>query len=141
MFCPTCENHKLTEINKDGITLYKCSYCQGIALKHNDLEKIINLTQKVLKSKQKKSILGFDRMKYSKQKEPLAKCPSCKYNLYTIKSKKIELDYCLNCKTFWFDEGELSFFIESYKKGKVMFLESLESTNESTMNLIFSLLE
>jgi len=141
MYCPICENHELSEINKDGIALHKCSKCQGIALKHHDLEKIIILTQKVLKNSEEKSSISFDKLKYSKQKEPLSKCPSCKYNLYTIKNKKIELDYCLNCKTFWFDSGELSFFIERYKKGKVMFLETLESSDESTINLIFSLLE
>ena len=138
MFCPICKNIKLEEIKKGDIFLYKCSKCDGIALKNVDLEKIIIMTQKIVKKIKIKD--DVDVMKYSKQKEPMAKCPSCKYNLYTIKNKDLELDYCLNCRIFWFDSGELSSLIENYKNGRIMLLESSDSTKDSTINLIFSLL-
>lgn len=34
-------------------------------------------------------------------------CPVCRIPLIIIERHEIELDYCLKCKGFWFDEGEL----------------------------------
>lgn len=34
-------------------------------------------------------------------------CPVCKIPLVILERHEIELDYCIQCKGFWFDEGEL----------------------------------
>lgn len=139
MICHIC-NKKLEKINKGNIELYLCPSCEGIAVKDKDLKNIILMTKNVIRKDKFTPPIKIDIMKFSRQKVPLSKCPNCRYNLYVIESKGLELDYCLNCKTFWFDKGELSSFIERYKNGKAIILESSEYTNDSVINLIFSLI-
>jgi len=138
MLCHICDK-KLEKVIKGNISLFVCPECKGIAVKDKDLKNIILMTKKIIKKGDLAPPVKVNIMKYSKQKVPLSKCPSCKYNLYTIENRGLELDYCLNCKTFWFDKGELSSFIERYKNGKVIILESSEYTDDSVINLIFSL--
>ncbi len=139
MLCHIC-NKKLEKTTKGNVDLYLCPSCEGIAVKDKDLKNIILMTKKVIRKDSSAPPIKIDVMKYSKQKVPLSKCPNCRYNLYVIESKGLELDYCLNCKTFWFDKGELSSFIERYKNGKAIILESSEYTDDSVINLIFSLI-
>ncbi len=41
------------------------------------------------------------------------KCPVCKVHLIVVERHKIELDYCISCKGFWFDTGELKLLYET----------------------------
>ena len=41
------------------------------------------------------------------------KCPVCKVHLIVVERHKIELDYCISCKGFWFDSGELKLLSET----------------------------
>jgi Zn-finger nucleic acid-binding protein len=41
------------------------------------------------------------------------KCPVCKVHLIVVERHKIELDYCISCKGFWFDAGELKLLSET----------------------------
>ena len=41
------------------------------------------------------------------------KCPVCKIQLIVVERHKIELDYCISCKGFWFDRGELNLLSET----------------------------
>ncbi|HSG30606.1 MAG TPA: zf-TFIIB domain-containing protein [Thermodesulfobacteriota bacterium] len=41
------------------------------------------------------------------------KCPVCKVQLIVVERHKIELDYCISCKGFWFDRGELNLLSET----------------------------
>lgn len=41
------------------------------------------------------------------QNYPVMDCPVCKKSLIVVERQGIEIDYCLACKGFWFDEGEL----------------------------------
>ena len=34
-------------------------------------------------------------------------CPACKTTLVVVEREGIEIDWCLNCRGLWFDEGEL----------------------------------
>ena len=36
------------------------------------------------------------------------KCPVCKAPLIVVERNEIELDFCHQCKGFWFDEGEIN---------------------------------
>ncbi len=138
MKCHIC-NKELEKITKGDINLYMCPVCEGIAVKDKDLQNIILKTRKIVRKDGALPPIKVDVMKYARQKVPLSKCPNCRYNLYVIESKGLELDHCLNCKIFWFDKGELAALIERYKNGKAIVLESSEYTNDSVINLIFSL--
>lgn len=41
------------------------------------------------------------------------KCPVCKVPLIVLERQKIELDYCISCRGFWFDTGELNLLSET----------------------------
>ncbi|NIT13077.1 MAG: hypothetical protein GTN99_02190, partial [Candidatus Dadabacteria bacterium] len=41
------------------------------------------------------------------------KCPVCNIALIVVERHKIELDYCISCKGFWFDTGELNLLSET----------------------------
>jgi Zn-finger nucleic acid-binding protein len=136
MHCHRC-NRELKQVKKGDITLYICPSCNGIALSNEELKKLISLSKNLV-NKDISITKKVDIMKYSKQKLPLLKCPNCNYNLYVIENKALELDYCLNCKTFWFDEGELKSFIDRCKSGRTMILESSQYVKDDILNLIFS---
>ena len=40
-------------------------------------------------------------------------CPNCKNELIAVERNKIELDYCLECNGFWFDNTEWDLLVES----------------------------
>lgn len=40
-------------------------------------------------------------------------CPACKHAMIVVEYRRIELDYCPNCKGAWFDAGELELWLES----------------------------
>ena len=39
-------------------------------------------------------------------------CPICKVPLIVVERHKIEIDYCISCKGFWFDTGEIELLSE-----------------------------
>ena len=39
-------------------------------------------------------------------------CPVCNQALVVVERESIELDWCLSCRGFWFDEGELELLAE-----------------------------
>ena len=41
-------------------------------------------------------------------------CPVCKKPLIVVERNNVELDYCIACKGFWFDEGELQLLIKQF---------------------------
>jgi len=50
-------------------------------------------------------------------------CPSCKTPLIVVEREEIELDWCLDCRGLWFDEGELELLGE--KTGRTLETEDL----------------
>lgn len=56
-------------------------------------------------------------------------CPTCKNDMIVVEHKKIELDYCTNCKGVWFDSGELELWLE---------LLGLESHSQFLSNILSS---
>jgi len=44
-------------------------------------------------------------------------CPVCNKTLIVIERNKIELDYCMFCKGFWFDQGEIDLLISNLNLG------------------------
>ncbi len=60
------------------------------------------------------------------------KCPACAYPLIVVERDEIELDYCLTCKGFWFDQTELELLASTFGPTKavpdLMTLPPLELT-------------
>lgn len=50
-------------------------------------------------------------------------CPACKAALVVVEHEAIEVDWCLECRGLWFDEGELELLGE--KAGRVLDVEDL----------------
>ncbi|HVT45704.1 MAG TPA: zf-TFIIB domain-containing protein [Thermoanaerobaculia bacterium] len=43
----------------------------------------------------------------------MMECPVCITPLIAVERQQIEVDYCLNCRGLWFDEGELELLADS----------------------------
>ena len=41
------------------------------------------------------------------------KCPTCALELIVVERSGIEIDYCIHCRGFWFDEGEIGLLAEA----------------------------
>lgn len=39
-------------------------------------------------------------------------CPVCRIEMIAVERSGIELDYCISCRGFWFDHGELDLLVE-----------------------------
>ncbi len=62
------------------------------------------------------------------------KCPVCKVALIVVERHKIELDYCISCKGFWFDRGELNLLSETLGLDLIKELQTTQ-VNESSEKL------
>ncbi|MBN2693108.1 zf-TFIIB domain-containing protein [bacterium] len=139
MYCPECKDTTLKKIDKHGFSLFLCPTCEGIAILKEDLKKLLHKVERVNVSTSSKKEGGIDFFQYTKQPMPFLLCPKCSYNLYKIKESYLELDYCLNCGTFWFERGELKLFVEKVKWGNSVVLETLHTADDAILHLIFSI--
>lgn len=48
------------------------------------------------------------------------KCPVCQVAMIVVEKSNIELDYCIQCRGIWFDEGELELFAEKMQITTIM---------------------
>ena len=51
------------------------------------------------------------------------RCPECRIPLVVVEREGIEIDWCLECRGMWFDEGELELLGE--KAGRTVEVEDL----------------
>jgi Zn-finger nucleic acid-binding protein len=42
MICPRCQSAELAELDRDGVTIDRCSACRGIWLDRGELEKLLS---------------------------------------------------------------------------------------------------
>ena len=59
------------------------------------------------------------------------KCPACKTDLVVVEREGIEVDWCLDCRGLWFDEGELELLGE--KAGRPITAQIL--TSEANLSM------
>ena len=114
--CPRCnlELYIETSVQAEGVDLLICKECWGVAVAAKSMESIISngreLDAKRADSNTQK--IGCDcPICSAKMKEIELDVPEeikDKLNLIDIsESKKVIIDSCENCPTFWFDDGEL----------------------------------
>lgn len=56
------------------------------------------------------------------------KCPVCKISMVILELKEVEVDYCIECKGVWLDEGELELLLNN-KENVLKYLNSLNKFN------------
>lgn len=56
------------------------------------------------------------------------KCPVCKISMVILELKEVEVDYCIECKGVWLDEGELELLLNNKEKA-MKYLNSLNKFN------------
>ena len=114
--CPRCNLGLFIETSEqaDGVDLLICKECWGVAVAAKSMESVISngreLDEKRADSNTQK--IGCDcPICSAKMKEIELDVPEeirDKLNLIDIsESKKVIIDSCENCPTFWFDAGEL----------------------------------
>lgn len=60
-------------------------------------------------------------------------CPTCKHAMVIVEHENIELDYCTNCKGFWFDSGELELLLEAAElENYGVFLDRIINSREAS---------
>lgn len=57
------------------------------------------------------------------------KCPVCKISMVILELKEVEVDYCIECKGVWLDEGELQLLLNN-KENALKYLNSLNKLND-----------
>ena len=57
-------------------------------------------------------------------------CPACHTALIAVEREGIEVDWCLDCRGLWFDEGEIELLAE--KTGRTIDLAGLGATDSDT---------
>ena len=99
--CPTC--NVLLEAQKlEGIRLWKCASCRGIAISLPVVRKGLN----------KKTFKEIWQKLSSDETETGRPCPGCKKPLSVVEADGqggvIKIDVCRTCHIIWFDEKEFS---------------------------------
>ncbi|PIQ88883.1 MAG: hypothetical protein COV72_06295 [Candidatus Omnitrophica bacterium CG11_big_fil_rev_8_21_14_0_20_42_13] len=115
MHCPKCVG-KLEQVKigeKNPLVIDRCFACGGLWFDKNELSSVINKEiidtlefevetgtvndQELLKE------INFDKKEIA--------CPRCKNNrkmekIYSVRNKKVLIDYCKDCDGIWLDAGE-----------------------------------
>ena len=75
------------------------------------------------------------------EQEVSLKCPCCAYNMYEVESFGIVVDFCLNCQSVWFDEGELTRALAVARKRGPIDMVPADVSEHDTATLICYMLE
>ncbi len=143
MKCPRCKDSHLQESSLRGYGVRICNPCRGILIPRDEVEKMLEKAA----SGAEESIASdsyFQELKASsKFIEPDASltCPSCEYNMFETSTRGIVIDFCMNCQSIWFDEGELFDALEKAKKFGELDLVPNDAGENTTADLIFGMLE
>jgi heat shock protein HtpX len=126
--CPKCKI-PLQSVPYEGTQVQKCSFCKGVVVSANDVQKciirqeigfpneIIHIAEKIIEENNKLVGMGRPRMR----EESLYTCPICKdyerkmLRTFYTDAYRVEVDQCYNCKSMWFDYPEfevLQYLIE-----------------------------
>ncbi len=119
--CPRCKNDHFEQITIMGITVDKCSRCNGIWMDAGEYEKIIE------SSHQRTDIIlddlpPLEGLRLESYKPIRVLCPSCKLILLEPESVHFEfihhyigIDRCKHCNGVWLDESELTLLFKYLK--------------------------
>jgi Zn-finger nucleic acid-binding protein len=112
MICPRCDGGPpLEDSNLKGVEVQICRGCRGILMTRTDLGAVIAMVGRRATAQVDGHADGyFARLRDAPEflgHETSLRCPNCRYNMYEVESHNIVVDFCLNCQSIWFDEGEL----------------------------------
>ena len=116
MDCPVC----LKQMEKSyffNTEVDSCRFCGGVWLDGSELSNFIQ------KGKIPKKVLASYALDDSHQKvsEGQRECPRCHIRFQVVNHRGVNVDYCEDCRGFWFDRGELKKIMDTYieeAKGK-----------------------
>ncbi|MDR7092038.1 Zn-finger nucleic acid-binding protein [Cellvibrio fibrivorans] len=103
---------KLEVMEREGHIGFCCAKCSGVLLTETYVA--------TLQFKPEDSalnfyaVLGLDLTNVSK-----CKCPACNNKMHIAIYKNVEVDFCGECKSVWFDFNELCSALTSHKSNKV----------------------
>jgi Zn-finger nucleic acid-binding protein len=111
MQCPKCEL-KLEVMEREGHIGFCCAKCSGILL----TEAYVS----TLEFKPEDSAVNFYTTLSSNLVDvSTCRCPACNNKMYIAAYRNVELDFCGECKSVWFDFNELCSALTSHKSNKV----------------------
>jgi Zn-finger nucleic acid-binding protein len=128
--CPHCKV-TLTEINYEGVPVYKCSYCAGVFVEEHKVSRIFTredlqfssettrLAQQIIDSKDKHRFKENDA-----NPAWVISCPKCKKLMrrqFFVYSYPVEIDRCFFCSGIWFDKEELEILQYLYQHKEEFF--------------------
>ena len=118
MNCPKC-NIELTGYNRNGLNIYYCKTCKAVWISFAALQKIgewLDLKAPLVNP------VDMDPLKI---KEELRNCPTCSKTMHKVFFNGIIADKCVDCKSVWFDNGELSKYFSLFMKQPAGVIDNL----------------
>lgn len=118
MNCPKC-NIELTGYNRNGLNIYYCKNCKAVWISFAALQKIgewLDLKAPLVNP------VDMDPLKI---KEELRNCPTCSKTMHKVFFNGIIADKCVDCKSVWFDNGELSKYFSLFMKQPAGVIDNL----------------
>ena len=105
MLCPKCNNDQTIEFSYTCGT-FNCPTCSGCWMEYNPLKSYLEERDEIA-AKAFRSIWDLQA-----EKIPNLRCPQDNQPLYVFVHKRVELEFCQQCRGLWFDANEL----EGFKK-------------------------
>lgn len=118
MNCPKC-NIELTGYNRNGLNIYYCKNCKAVWISFNALQRIGEWLDL------KAPLVNPVEMEPLKIKEELRNCPTCAKTMHKVFFNGIIADKCVDCKSVWFDNGELSKYFSLFMKQPAGVIDNL----------------
>ena len=118
MNCPKC-NIELTGYKRNGLNMYYCKNCKAVWISFAALQKIgewLDLKAPLVNP------VDMDPLKI---KEELRNCPTCAKTMHKVFFNGIIADKCVDCKSVWFDNGELSKYFSLFMKQPAGVIDNL----------------
>ncbi len=111
MDCPVCLK-PIDTVNLMGVEIDSCRLCGGVWLDSGEIGEYVK------KGKIPKKVLDNFQIddSHMKVEEGKRKCPRCKNQLRVITHRRVNVDFCDECRGIWFDKGELKKIIATYQK-------------------------
>ena len=110
----------------------------------HDLDAVVAMVgRSAIKAPQVDAVGYFKRLKSAAKfvaDERSIRCPNCRYNMYEVQSAGIVVDFCLNCQSIWFDEGELGAAITvARERGSINLVPPNTDENDTAALICFML--
>lgn len=110
MHCPRCRG-SLTDTTYEGVSIHRCSGCDGEWLDRDELQSIVQNWEKKFSPTELKKLKSIHTADFTiDPDEHTLKCPRCDQELERFNyasTSGVALDKCPGCGGIWLDENEL----------------------------------